>query len=111
MTPMPSDGHELDLGREAGPEAPEPGEQAQDRDREQVEDPLDEHRAERPRARDRGVDLEQERAVDVAELGRHEAVHEPRQEQDLGRVLDADAHAGALAGAAPSAGRGCGKPT
>src|SRR4029078_12916767 len=34
---------ELDLGWQAAPEAPEPGEQAQNRDDEQVEDALDEH--------------------------------------------------------------------
>ena len=61
-------------------------------DREQVEDPLDEDRPERPRQGDGAVDLEQVRAVDVAELGRHEAVHEPRQEDDLraSRTLSAN---------------------
>ena len=44
---------------------------------------------------DRAVDLEQVRPVEVAELGRHEAVDEPRDEDDLGRVADADAEAGA----------------
>ena len=39
------------------------------------------------------VDLEQVGAVDVAELGRHEAVDEPREEDDLGRVADADREA------------------
>ena len=78
--------HDLDVGREAAPERHEAGREAEDDDREQVEHALDEHRPERARQRDRAVDLEQVRAVDVAELGRHEAVHEPRQEDDLGRV-------------------------
>ena len=34
------------------------------------------------------VDLEQVGPVDVAELGRHEAVDQPREEDDLGRVAD-----------------------
>ena len=45
-----------------------------------------------PKVRDSetgAVDLEQVGAVDVAELGRHEAVDEPREEDDLGRVLQA----------------------
>ena len=32
------------------------------------------------------VDLDEVRAVNVAELGRHETVHEPADEDDLGRV-------------------------
>ena len=65
-----------------------PNSEAEDDDREQVEDPLDEHGPERPAERDRAVDLEQVGPVDVAELGRDEAVDEPRDEDDLGRVAD-----------------------
>ena len=57
---------------------------------------------------DRRVDLEQVGAVDVAELGGHEAVHEPRQAEDLGRVLDADVDPGAAQDQSPSAGRAAG---
>ena len=52
-----------------------------------------------PNVRDsdaRAVDLQQVGAVDVAELGRDDAVDEPGQEDDLGRVLRADPQAGAL---------------
>ena len=45
MTPMPIDRPRLDLGRQAVPEAPVAGGEAHHRDREQVEDALDEHRA------------------------------------------------------------------
>ena len=38
--------HDLDLRREPVPEAPEAGRQAEHRDGEEIEDPLDEHRAE-----------------------------------------------------------------
>ena len=85
---------DLDLRREAVAEAQEPGRQAEDDDREQVEDPLDEDGPERPAQRDRAVDLEQVGPVDVAELGRHEAVDEPADEDDLGRVADLEPEAG-----------------
>ena len=63
--------HDLDLGR-AGRSGSSRSRrrEAEHDDREQVEDPLDEHGPERPGQRDRAVDLQQVRAVDVAELGR-----------------------------------------
>ena len=85
--------HGLDLGRQAAPEAPVAGRDAHQRDREDVEDALDEHGAERPAQRRVAVDPQQVRAVDVAQLGRHEAVDEPREVQDLGGVLDPDLEA------------------
>ena len=85
---------DLDVARQAAPERHEAGREPEDDDREQVEDPLDEDRPEGPRQRDAAVDLEQVRPVDVAELGRHEAVHEPRQEDDLDAVADLEQEAG-----------------
>ena len=79
---------ELDLPAAARPEAQEAGRRPEHDDREEVEDPLDEDGPERPAQRDRAVDLEQVRPVDVAELGRHEAVDEPGDEDDLGGVAD-----------------------
>ena len=87
--------HDLDGRREAAPEAPVAGGQPEGGDREQVEDPLDEDRAERPRHRRGAVDLQQVRPVDIAELRRHDAVHQPGQEDDLGRVLGRDPYPGA----------------
>jgi hypothetical protein len=51
---------------------------------------LDENRPERPRDRRPVVRPQQIRAVHVAELRRHQAVDEPGQEQDLGRVAERD---------------------
>ena len=62
------------------------------RDREQVQDALDEDGPERPRQRRGAVDLQEVGAVDVAELGRGDAVDQPREEDDLGGVLRPDAH-------------------
>ena len=87
--------HDLDLRREARPEAPEARGEAEARDREQVEDPLHEDGPEGPRERGVAVDLEQVGAVHVAELGRDHAVDEPGQEDDLGRVLRRAVEAGA----------------
>ena len=56
----------------------------------------------------RAVDLEQVGAIDVAELGRHDAVDEPGQEDDLGRVLRRDARSRCRAAGAPSASRATG---
>ena len=44
------------------------------------------------RQRRGAVDLQQVGPVDVAELGRHDAVDQPREEDDLGGVLRPDAH-------------------
>ena len=79
---------ELDLVGQAAAERPVAGRQTEDDDREQVEDPLDEHGPERPRQRDRAVDLQEVGPVDVAELGRDEAVHQPADEDDLRAVAD-----------------------
>ena len=79
---------ELDGRRHAAAEAPEAGREAKQHDREQVEDALDEHRPERSRQRDDVVDPQQVGAVDVAQLGRNEAVDQPADEDDLGRVAD-----------------------
>ena len=85
---------DLDLGRQPGPERDEAGREPQDDDREEVEDPLDEDGPERPRQRDRAVDLQQVRPVDVAELRRHQAVHQPGQEDDLRAVADPEREPG-----------------
>ena len=79
---------DADRVRQAVAEGPERCTEAEHDDREQVEDALDEDRAERRRERDREVDLQQPGAIDVAELGRHDAVDEPADEDDLRRVAD-----------------------
>ncbi len=84
---------DLDRLRQAVPEAPVAGRDAEHRDRHQVQTPLDEDRAERSAQRGGAVDLEEVGAIEVAELGRNDAVDRPRQEDDLGRVLRADAEA------------------
>ena len=76
MTPMPSTATNWISGGKPVRKLQNPASEAHDRDREQVEDPLDEDRAQRPGAGHVGVDLEQEGAVQVAELGRDQAVHE-----------------------------------
>ena len=88
------DEDDLDRRRQPVAEAPVPGRDAEQGDRDEVEAALDEDGPERPAQRRRAVDLEQVGAVDVAELGRHDAVDQPGQEDDLGRVLHADAEAG-----------------
>ena len=80
--------------RHPAPEAPQAGREPQDRDREDVQDALDEDRPERPAERRDAVHLEQVGAVHVTELGRHDAVDEPRQVQDLDRVAQPDDEAG-----------------
>src|SRR4030067_805115 len=55
----------LDLGRQVAPEAPESGRQAQDGYREQIEDALDEDRAEGAAQRNREGRLEQPAAIDA----------------------------------------------
>ena len=52
--------------------------------------------------------LQQVGPVQVAQLGRHEAVDEPRQEQDLGRVQEPDLACRPSRGCTASAGRGAG---
>ena len=89
-TTTPSPRMKVTAGRQAGAEAPEAGRQAEDGDREEVEDALDEDRAEGPAERRVVVEREQVGAVDVAQLGRHEAVDQPADEDDLGRVADPD---------------------
>ena len=91
---MPTMNRSRTASRQAAPEAPEAGREGEDRDREDVQDALDEHRAERPAERRVAVHLEQVGAVHVAELGRHDAVDEPRDVQDLGRVAQVDDEAG-----------------
>ena len=54
------------------------------------------------------VDLQEVRPVEVAELGRDEAVHEPADEDDLGRVADPEAEARSRGSGSPSAGRAAG---
>ena len=83
----------VDLRAVAAAEAPEAGRQGQREDEDDVRDPLQEDRANRPRDRGRVRGPQQVGAVQVAQLGRHQAVHEPGQEEDLGRV--AVAHVGA----------------
>ncbi len=63
-----------------------------------------------PADRHAGIQLEQVGPVDVAQLGRHEAVHEPRQEDDLGRVLGLERVAGGPDQERPSDSRASGKP-
>ena len=75
MTPISE--HDLDLVRQLPAEAPVAGGQAEHDDREEVQDPLDEDCPERPAERDRAVDLQEVGPVEVAELGRDEAVDEP----------------------------------
>src|SRR4051794_21058479 len=87
--------HRLDLWRQAAAEAPVAGGDAHDGDREDVEDPLDEHGPEGPTQRRVAVDPQQVGTVHVAELGRDDAVDEPREEEDLGRVRGPDPEAGA----------------
>ncbi len=79
-----------DRGWQAVPEAVETDGQTEDRDGEDVQDPLDEDGPERPAQRGRAVHLEQVGAIDIAELGRHHAIDEPRDVQDLDRVAQAD---------------------
>ncbi len=91
------DGHpdsedHLDGGRQSAAEAPVAGREAEDRDREQVQDALDEDGPEGPRQRRGAVDLQEVGSVDVPELGRGDAVDQPREEDDLGGVLRPDAH-------------------
>ena len=66
-------------------EAPEAGRHRQPEDDDDVGDPLDEDRPHRPRGGAAVVALQQKGAVQVAQLGRDQAVDEPREEQDLGR--------------------------
>ena len=87
--------HDLDLVGQAAAERPITRGEAEDDDREEVEHPLDEDRPERPRQRHRAVDLEQIRPVQVAELGRDQAVDQPADEDDLAGVADPEAEAGA----------------
>jgi hypothetical protein len=86
--------HRLRQSRQAVPEVPVAGQNAQGRDGDEIEDAFHEDRAQRLRRRNRAVELEQVGAIEIAELGRDDAVHEPRQEQDLGAVPDADLVAG-----------------
>ena len=76
-------------------EAPEAGGQAQDHDRDEVEDALDEDGAEGLAERHARVDAQQVAAVDITQLGRHHAVDQPADEDHLGGVLDRErvAHA------------------
>ena len=58
--------------------------------------------------RGRAVELQEVGAVDVAELGRHEAVDQPRQEQDLGSRRACRPGSPRRAGGAPSESRAAG---
>ena len=89
-TTMPTTKTSRTAGGNPLAEAPEAGRQAEDGDREDVEDPLDEDGPEGPAERRHAVHLEQVGAVDVTELGRDDAVDEPRDVQDLGRVPHPD---------------------
>ena len=82
--------HEADRGRWRPPrdgcrprKRPEAGGERQAGDDDDVGDALDEDRADRARRGAAEVAAQQEGAVEVAELGRHDAVHEPRQEEHL----------------------------
>src|SRR5690606_20090221 len=92
----------VDLGSGSAPEGPEPRAQRQPGDDDDVRRALDEDRSDRARDRGPEVPAQQVGAVQVSELGRNEAVHEPGQEEDLGRVAEADVHAAARQDVAPS---------
>jgi len=85
------DEDDVDAGCQSAAEAPVAGGKGQAEDHDDVGDALDEDRADGPRRRGAVVRLEQIRAVKVSQLGRHEAVHEPRQIEDLERVEEPDA--------------------
>ena len=80
--------------RHPAPEAPIAGRDPHERDREDVEDALDEDRPERPAQRGVAVDPQEVGPIQVTELGRDDAVDQPRQVDDLGGVLDPDPKAG-----------------
>ena len=105
---MPSANRNWTTGGRPRPEAHVAGPEAEDRDREEVEDALDEDGPEGPAQRHGRVDLEEVGPVDVAELGRHEAVDEPADEDDLGAVARPDGVAAATQQERPSASRGAG---
>ena len=80
----------VDVGARAPAEGPVAGAQRQHGDDDDVRDALDEDGAHRARDRGRVVRAQQVCPVQVAQLGGDQAVDEPRQEQDLGRVAEAN---------------------
>ena len=98
------DEDDVDARHRSAAEAPVARRQGEAEDDDDVGDALDEDRADRPRRRGAVVRLQQVRAVEVAELGRHEAVDEPRQVEDLERVEEADARADLGEDVAPAEG-------
>ena len=84
----------LSSGRAALLKLHAPGRQRQAEDDDDIRDALDEDRAHAAADRSPVVALQQPRPVQVPQLGGDEAVHEPRQEQDLGGVAERDRMAG-----------------
>ena len=89
------DEERVDLGPLPAAEAPIPRGQCQPEDHDDVSDALDEDRAHRARRRGTVGALQQVRPIQVAELGRHQTVDEPREKQDLGGRGEADGRASA----------------
>src|SRR5437879_6832410 len=87
------DVHEGEIGKDRATERDVADHDEKAEHREQVEESLRDHDAHGPRERHAETPLHEVAAVEVAELGGHETVDEPAEEEDLEEIATADPRA------------------
>ena len=87
------DVHEREVGKDRAAEGDVADHDEEAEDGEKIEEPLRDDDADGARQRQAEASLHEVAAIEVAELRRDEAVHEPAEQQDLEEVAAADPHA------------------